>query len=83
MKTQSTTPLAAVDQPRIVLRLRPRWKRILMWPFNFWKTFRIGSYRPMPLRVKVAFDVANGIVRLNPQNADVQRPADATFNPVE
>ena len=40
-----------------------------MWPLNFWKTFRIGSNRPMRLRVKVAFDVANGIVRLDPQNA--------------
>ena len=46
-----------------LIRVRPKWKRLAMWPRNFWRCFRIQGVMTVPQRLHISIMMANAISR--------------------
>lgn len=45
----------------VFIHTRAKWKRVLAWPLNFWKCFRIQGVLSIKQRARVAALMANAI----------------------
>jgi hypothetical protein len=46
-----------------MIRKRPKFQRVIRWPINFWRVFRIPGVLSIKQRAFIAFNMANAIAK--------------------